>query len=54
MSSSVSSLLSSLPGAGLMRQAWDATKLAGALIDQRKSKALVLAEERETRVRPYR
>ena len=36
-----------LPGSGLLKQAWDATKLAGLIIDKRKEqKALVVAEKR--------
>ena len=47
-------LLGMLPGANLMRQAWDATKLVGQIIDRRREKALVLAEERNNAVRKYR
>ena len=46
--------LSWLPGAGLLRQAWDATKLAGAILDRRQEKALVVAKERQQRLAPYR
>ena len=44
-------VLQYLPGANLLRQAWDATKLAGAIIDRRREKALVLAEEKASQVR---
>ena len=47
-------LLGMLPGANLMRQAWDATKLVGAIIDRRKEKALVISEERNKAVRKYK
>ena len=47
-------LLGMLPGANLMRQAWDATKLVGTIIDRRKEKALVLSEERNKAVRKYK
>ena len=43
-----------IPGADLLRQAWDATKLVGAIIDRRKEKALVLSEERNKAVRKYK
>lgn len=39
-----------LPGAGLIQRAYDATKLAGALIQHRRERALVLAEERQTQM----
>ncbi len=43
-----------VPGAGLLSRAWDATKLAGAIIDHRKQqKALVVAEHYK-RVEKYR
>ena len=47
-------LLGMIPGADLLRQAWDATKLVGAIIDRRKEKALVLSEERNKAVRKYK
>ena len=47
-------LLGMIPGADLLRQAWDATKLVGAIIDRRKEKALVLSEERHKAVRKYK
>ncbi len=47
-------LLQHLPGANLVRQAWDATKLAGVIMDRRRERALVLAEERQTKVAPFR
>ncbi len=50
----MSGLLQYFPGANLVRQAWDATKLAGAIIDRRKQNAIVLAEEREAAVVRYR
>jgi hypothetical protein len=39
-----------LPGAGLLQRAYDATKLAGALMQHRRERALVLAEERQTQM----
>ena len=47
-------LLGMLPGANLMRQAWDATKLVGTIIDKKRERALVLSEERHKAVRKYR
>jgi len=48
------SLLRALPGADLLRQAWDATKLAGAVLDRRRGREVVLAQERAAQVAPYR
>ena len=45
--------LNVIPGANLVRQAWDATKLAGALIQKKKERALVLATERRTEVERF-
>ena len=45
--------LNVIPGANLVRQAWDATKLAGALIQKKKERALVLASERRTEVERF-
>ena len=46
-------LLGMLPGANLVQQAWDATKLVGQIIDRRKEKALVLSQERHKAVQQY-
>jgi hypothetical protein len=35
-----------IPGMGLLRQAYDATRLAGAVLANKRERALVLAEER--------
>lgn len=34
-----------IPGTGLLRQAWDATRLAGAIIQKRREQAVVLAQQ---------
>ena len=47
-------LLRKIPGAGLLREAWHATQLAGALAEKkRKERALVLAEN-NARIAPYK
>lgn len=43
-----------IPGAGLLRQAYDATRLAGAIMVNRKERALVLAEERHKAMAQYK
>ena len=43
-----------IPGAGLMQQAWDATKLAGEIIRKNKERAVVLADERRNEIAQYR
>ena len=47
-------LLGMLPRAGLLRQAYDATRLAGAIMVNRKERALVLAEERHKAMAQYK
>ena len=42
----MTSLLRRLPGAGLLREAWHATQLQGAIAEKKRNeRALVLAEE---------
>ena len=43
-----------IPGMGLLRQAYDATKLAGAIMANKKERALVLAEERHKAMAQYK
>lgn len=38
----------------MLRQAWDATKLVGVILDKKKERALVLAEETKSSVVVYR
>jgi hypothetical protein len=43
-----------IPGAGLLRQAYDATRLAGAIMVNRRERAIVLAEERHKAMAQYK
>ena len=47
-------LIGMIPGMGLLRQAYDATLLAGALIANKRERALVLAEERHTAMAQFK
>lgn len=43
-----------IPGADLLKQAWDATKLVGTIIDRRQERAVALATERRQQVERFR